>query len=312
MRTLFADRALRRAALIVLLIAAPTALVLGPDSFLLMLARAFMRQWAVVFVVLGAFFALRRWAWAAIVANAAAVLIAVQVPWPLSAVAEGPTGVHLLRVGQFNVLQPNDSKEAIIAAARTSGADVLSFQEVDDAWAVALDAALTPEFPYRRIIPRRDCYGIALFSRLPVDTMEVIDLLGAPAVRAVVLTAGGSVAVTAVHARSPLPYGAFVKRNDQLELLANRLDDPRMPQVVIGDLNAVGWDDALLRFRDRVGLHTMPAYEQATFPSMMGMALIPIDHVMGSSHLAINNATTTHLRGSDHRALIADISWNGP
>ena len=312
MRTLLADRALRHAALIALFVAVPTALVLGPDSFLLMLARAFMRQWVLVFVLLGAFFALRRWAWGAIVANAAAVLIAVQVPWPLSGVAKGPMGAHLLRVGQFNVLQPNDSKEAIIAAARTSGADVLSFQEVDDAWAVALDAALSPEFPYRRIIPRQDCYGIALYSRLPVDTMEVIDLLGAPAVRAVVRTAGGRVAVTAVHTRSPMPYGAFVKRNGQLEILANRLADQPLPQVVIGDLNAVGWDDALLRFRDRVGLKTIPAYEQATFPSMLGIALIPIDHVMGSFDLAINNTTTTHLRGSDHRALIADISRRGP
>lgn len=307
MRPVLEDRAFRRAVMIAVVVAVPTMLVLGPDSFLLMLARSFLRQWVLAFGVLAVFFAIRRRTLPAMLAGAATLLLAAQIPWPSTIVDGARTGDHLLRVGQFNVLQPNKSKLSIIEAARASDADVLSFQEVDAAWAAALEQALSQEFPYRCIVPRSDCYGIAFFSRSPLDTIEVIDLFGAPAVRATVRRQNGVVSVTAVHARSPFPYGAFVQRNEQLELLARVLRNSPFPQVVIGDLNAVSWDDALVGFRERAGLNAAPVYEQATFPSVLGMALIPIDHILGSSELTIGNVSTAHLRGSDHRALVADI-----
>ncbi|MBK7555809.1 MAG: endonuclease/exonuclease/phosphatase family protein [Flavobacteriales bacterium] len=310
MRHLVMDGHFRKATLITILIAVPTALALGPDSFLLMLARSFMRQWIIAFALLTALFALKRMMWMALLGLMAVFVLSVRAVDPMAAIAPQRAGQHLLRVGQFNVLQPNGKKEAMIGTARASGADVLSFQEVDDAWAKVLDTALSGDFPYRRIVPRSDCYGIALFSRLPFEALEVIDLLGAPAIQATVRCDGGQVVVTAVHARSPFPSSAFHKRNRQLEMLAERLAVMGKPQVLIGDLNTVTWDDAMLRFRGRAGLGAAPEFVQATFPNVLGMSLIPIDHILGSSQIAITNVSTAFLNGSDHRGLFADISFN--
>lgn len=310
MKRLVIDTDLRKALLVAVLIAIPTALALGPDSFLLMLARSFMRQWVIVFALLAALFALKRMIWAASLGLVAVFVLSSRSIDPAGSSEPQRVGAHLLRVGQFNVLQPNGKKAAIISTARSTGADVLSFQEVDNAWASVLDTALSHDFPYRRIVPRSDCYGIALFSRLPFETVEVIDLLGAPVIQATVRCGKEHVVVTAVHARSPMPYSAFLKRNRQLEILAARLAVLGKPHVLIGDLNTVTWDDAMLKFRQRSGLCTAPAFEQATFPNVFGMSLIPIDHVFGSSQIAITNVSTAHLNGSDHRGLVADIASN--
>ncbi|MFZ1687833.1 MAG: endonuclease/exonuclease/phosphatase family protein [Flavobacteriales bacterium] len=312
MRKLLMDRALLRTTVVVLLITVPTVLVLGPDSFLLMLARSFMRQWAVAYAVLALLFMFRRSVWPALITGVGTLLIAAQVPWPTSSTVDRTASKHLMRIGQFNVLQPNDNKAAVIEAARASGADVLSFQEVDADWAAALDRGLTSGFPYRCIVPRNDCYGIAFFSRLPVESIEVVDLLGAPAVQAGIRIGTDRMTVVAVHARSPFPYSAFVKRNKQFSILAERSDGLHGAQLIIGDLNAVSWDDALLDLRERAGLCVAPEYEQPTFPSILGSAMIPIDHVFGSSALTIGNVSTPALRGSDHRALLADIGLRMP
>ncbi|QQR86829.1 MAG: endonuclease/exonuclease/phosphatase family protein [Flavobacteriales bacterium] len=299
-----------RTLVVVGLAALPAVLVLGDEGFLLMLARSFMRQWALVVLVLVVLFAWRRQWFEAAAAMGATIVVALQVPW-LPAGPEVPaTAQQALRVAQFNVLQPNRSNIGVLDAVHASDADVLSFQEVDPAWATILTCALAEAYPFHRVVPRTDCYGIAVFSRLPIVHFEEVDLLGAPAIEARVKTPSGIVTLTSVHARSPLPHVAYLKRNAQLNRLASRILKASGPQVVVGDLNAVEWDHALVRFRQQTGLAGAPAYEPATFPSVFGLALIPIDHIYSTKQLRVGATTTKHLPGSDHKALVADLHWN--
>lgn len=298
-----------RMCMVIVLAALPAVLVLGDDGFLLMLARSFMRQWAMFVLVLAVFFAWRRQWCEVATAMGGALVIALQLPWL-------PTQVELLgsepvafRVAQFNVLQPNKSNAGVLKAVLAADADILSFQEVDPAWAAFLRRALVDTYPYHHVVPRTDRYGIAVFSRFPVSRFEELDLFGAPAIEAHVETALGDVTVTSVHARSPLPHAAFLKRNAQLNRPASRILGAHGPQVVVGDLNAVDWDHALVRFRQRAGLAGAPAYEPATFPSVFGLALIPIDHIYSTKQLCVGATTTKRLPGSDHKALIADLHW---
>jgi endonuclease/exonuclease/phosphatase (EEP) superfamily protein YafD len=233
--------------------------------------------------------------------------MAAQATWPAATTVEAHTQGSL-RIGQFNVLQPNGKKEAVLATVRASGAEVLSFQEVDHAWAAVLDTALSRDLPYRVIVPRTDCYGIALFSKFPLEGAEVMDVHGAPVVHAVVRKNGFAIAVTSVHARSPLPYSAFVERNRQFRSLAYRLSRVRLPQVVVGDMNAVAWDEALVQFSIDAGGLRIHDNEPATFPNIIGVPLIPIDHVLVSPELEVVAQRTMELSGSDHYALIADIA----
>lgn len=299
-----------RMCMVIGLAALPAVLVLGDDGFLLMLARSFMRQWAMFVLVLAVFFAWRRQWCEVATAMGAALVIALQLPWlPTQLELHGSEPIAF-RVAQFNVLQPNRSSTGVLDAVRASDADVLSFQEVDPTWATFLTRALAEAYPFHRVVPSTDCYGIAVFSRLPVARFEEVDLLGAPAIEARVQTSSGIVTVTSVHARSPLPHSAYLKRNAQLNRLAARIRNAHGPQVVVGDLNAVEWDHALVRFRQRARLAGAPTYEPATFPSVFGLALIPIDHIYSTKQLCVGATTTKRLPGSDHKALVADLHWN--
>lgn len=299
-----------RSAVIIGLVALPVVLVLGGEGFLLMLARSFMRQWALAVLALVVLFVWRRqWSEAA-AALGATIVVALQVPWLPAEPMVHAMARPALRVAQFNVLQPNKSSTGVLDAVRASDADVLSFQEVDPVWAAVLTRALAETYPFHRVVPRTDCYGIAVFSRLPVERFEELDLLGAPAIEAQVQTPSGIVTLTSVHARSPLPHAAYLKRNAQMDRLAARMLNVGGPQVVVGDLNAVEWDHALVRFRQRTGLAGAPAYEPATFPSVFGLALIPIDHIYSTKQLCVGATTAKRLPGSDHKALVADLHWN--
>lgn len=282
--------------------------VFSPSTWIGMMVRSFLPQWTVVFAVAGVWLARRRDplpAWSLI---GGALLMASQLSGS-SARVHAPID---LRVAQFNVLQTNRSHADVIASIHASDADLVSVQEVDAAWAVALCKGLADRYPVRIIEPRSNCYGIALFSRVPLKDAHVLMLAASPAIEATVGTARGDVRIFAVHASSPGSPGHFRARNRQYELLAEHIVRMReMPTVVIGDLNAAPWDRDLLHFRACTGLRSNASLGAPTFPAVAHLALIPIDHVLTSARARVVHERTVHVPGSDHRGLVADIAVGG-
>lgn len=281
-------------------------LAFAPDHFLPMLARAFLLQWSLFFaVLLVSGIALRRW-WLA--GSAALAVLLVMMP---STIKREPSpqgnGAPALRVAQLNVLQPNTAHSDVLKTAKATHADVISVQEVDARWARALEEGLSDAYPYHRIVPGTNCYGIALFSKRPFTRCDVLDLAGRPAIDAEVRTDKGPVRILAVHASSPGSYGEFRDRNRQLEQLAALVQASDVPPVVIGDLNTVSWDTALRRFCSRTGSHEGTDAPLATWPAVGGLALIPLDHVLVPPAWSITDTHTFPIPGSDHRGLVADL-----
>jgi endonuclease/exonuclease/phosphatase (EEP) superfamily protein YafD len=163
-------------------------------------------------------------------------------------------------------------------------------------------------YPYHRLMAGTNCYGIALFSKLPFEQAQVLDLLERPMVEAVVRTVHGPVRVLCVHATSPGSYWHFRQRNAQLERLAGLINASTLPTVLVGDLNTVTWDHALGRLCRRAGLHEHPECTNATWPSLAGMALIPLDHVLVTAQLHVSSLDSFRIAGSDHRGLMAVIN----
>ncbi len=210
-------------------------------------------------------------------------------------------------MAQMNVFQPNDDHADVIAAALASDADVISFQEVSPAWSQALLEGLGERYPFHKLVPESNCYGIALFSRLPLLRTEVLPLARRSMICAEVATEAGPVRLFSVHATSPGSYAHFRERNDQLDRLADMVKASPMPVVVLGDLNAVSWDKALVRLCDRTGLREELGPEQATWPSFAGLALIPLDHILVTQQLAVRGSDLFQISGSDHRGVVATI-----
>lgn len=288
------------------ILVAACGLAFAPDPFLLMLARSFMIQWALLAVGVAVLaFLTRRW-WSAVSACCAALLLG----FPPHATVQARTvgeGAELLRVAQMNLYQPNTDHEAVLAAARATNADVISFQEVSPEWAVILDQGLVSEYPFRRMVPARNCYGIALFSKLPFADIRTVYVLGSPMLCAEVTTRSGPVRLLSVHATSPGSYTHFQRRNAQLDALAGIVNERPMPMVVFGDLNTVSWDRSLVRLCARTGLREHSDNLGATWPSFAGLALIPLDHILVTNELAVAKLASFTIAGSDHRGVTAHI-----
>jgi endonuclease/exonuclease/phosphatase (EEP) superfamily protein YafD len=288
------------------LLALGCALAFAPDPFLLMLARAFLWQWSLCALVIAVFaFFTRRW-WSGAAASLVALLLAFPPQRTVQPEVTG-TGAALVRVAQMNVFQPNDDHTEVLSAAIATNADVISFQEVSPTWAEVLLRGLSERYPYHRLVPGNNCYGIALFSRLPFLRVDVLPLQRRSMLSAEVATPAGPVRLLSVHATSPGSYGHFRERNAQLEELATVVNGSPMPLVLFGDLNTVSWDHALENLCSRTGLREHVHNTDATWPSFAGMALIPLDHILVTRELSVDALDIFGISGSDHRGITAVI-----
>ena len=290
-----------------LILTMATVLAFAPDAFLPMLARAFLLEWVLVFIMILVWASWRRRVWTGAASAMACAMVLLQLDAPIASALHERTDATL-RVAQMNLLQPNRRHAEVVRLALDSDADVISFQEVSEAWAEVLEQELGPAYPFHRIVPGDHCYGIALFSRLPLDRSDVLVLENTPVIVAVVRTSKGPVRVFSVHANSPGSWSDHQRRNAQLRQLATIVRSDDLPTVVVGDLNTVSWDRAMWRLCLNSGLRVGTASKAPTFPSLFGLALIPIDHLLVSPGTAVVAGHTFFIPGSDHRGLIVDVA----
>jgi len=289
-----------------LLLTIGVALAFSPDAYLPMLARAFLLQWSVLFVVLAALLLWRRLRWTALSSALGCVLILPQYHQPITT-HEVHTGHASLRIAHLNIFQMNKRHDDVLLSALDSNADVLSVQEVDDTWAEVLRDGLASTYPYSRVEANNNCYGIALFSKLPFKHVRTLQLDGVPFIEAGVHTADGPVRIITVHATSPISFDHFQRRNRLLKHLSAYIDAYEKPTVLVGDLNTVHWDRAYRSFRTRSGLLPVNSPGMRTWPSLGPITLIPLDHLMISPGLGASAVQRFTIPGSDHRGLVADI-----
>lgn len=278
----------------------------APDAYVPMLARAFIVPATIMALLFALVTALRKQWWVAQAALLGCAIMAVQIHAPHLRTSAGKTG-QAFRVFHMNVLQPNTAFGAAIAQALDSEADVISVQEVGPEWACALNDGLLHRYPFVYMEPRTNCYGIALFSKYPFQCVRTITVRGAPFIEAFLAVNDVPVRLLAVHATSPISYGHFRRRNEQLSRLSDHLAHSDTATIMVGDLNTVPWDQAFRRFCFRSGLRSTTPMLQRTWPSIGPLAVIPLDHVLVSHGVDPVALRTTSIAGSDHRALIADL-----
>ena len=281
---------------------------LVPDGFPLITIRAFLLPGAALLLMAGVLAAMRSHTWvvdgavlAALICSAPVFLVTLKLGHPVNA----PPG---LRVTQMNVHQVNTSFAGVVATARANSADLLSVQEVDARWNAALVEGLSDLYPYQLVRTGDDNYGLALFSRSPLEDAAVFDLSGLPALRATVRVNEKRVLVLAVHLRSPESPSDLKQRNSQWAALADLVNNASGPVAVVGDLNTVPWDDAARHFNANTSMTWGPCPLAATWPSIGGVALIPLDHLLVSPNLGILKPNTFLIPGSDHRGISASIA----
>jgi endonuclease/exonuclease/phosphatase (EEP) superfamily protein YafD len=216
-------------------------------------------------------------------------------------------GSDELVVVTANVEFTNPQPERLLAWLATQRADIVVLEEVTPPWAAAL--AQVRDYPYARILPREDPYGIALLSRWPLESVEPVDLAGdgIPSLEAVVRVHGQRLHVLGLHARWPVTPDLAKLRDRALEQVAARTRAQSLPTLAAGDLNLSPDSPAFARLIEQSGLRDVfegrgwhPTWMAGFWP-----LALRIDHQLVAPALCIEHAEVGPEFGSDHRPVIA-------
>lgn len=222
------------------------------------------------------------------------------------------TGGSSFRVVALNVRASNTRYADLLQAVKEFDPDVLLLLEVTDSWQ-RVATRLEPTYPFAHYYPRADNYGIALLSRHPVISVELIHVGGSdlPILHAGLEIDEARIDLIGVHLRWPFGKTRTDERNRQLRALGNLLANADVPTIVAGDFNTTPWSDSFRAMTGAAGGKRLSyGYGLSpTWPAFLPPFLIPIDHVVVTPDLQITAKFSGSSVGSDHLPLVADIRF---
>jgi len=211
-----------------------------------------------------------------------------------------------LRVVTANAWFANADHAALVAWLGRSDADIIALQEITPQWVIALEQ-LAPSYPYRRVIPRDDPYGMALLSRWPIDDAQPVVFSGdgMPSLVANVDVHGRKLRVIALHTRWPVTPGMQVARDRALQQAAALALTQPDATILLGDLNLTPYAPAFARLVSESGLRDAFAGEawRPTWQAGFWPLALPIDHVLVPRGSCVTEHEIGPYVGSDHRPL---------
>jgi len=216
-----------------------------------------------------------------------------------------------LRVAHFNVLRHNDHKKEMISQALFSEADFISFQEVNNDWKILFDKWLKPHYPYSKVVSRETCcFGIAVFSKYPLENIEVHYWEELPNISGDIQIKDSSIHFVTTHTNSPTTPWSYYKRNRHINKVAEYIQQFEGPILAMGDYNTVPWDKPLRDFRNNTKLMDSRKGYHATYPTKLGPAGVPIDYIFHSDEFNCLRFDTISRSSSDHLGIIGEYSFN--
>lgn len=238
---------------------------------------------------------------------------------PLPAEAQGAPSFRLVTA---NALHGNEHLDEFALALAGYEPDVLFVQEFDRRVAAALaDGGIAEELPHSR-----EAYapgwrtGIAVYSRYPLEALEVFYVTNRPVIRADITVEGRTLRLFSIHSVSPGGRWVVNPWNDGWQEYVEIFEAEPGPFVVAGDFNMTQHHRWYGELKD-IGLancHEERGRGRATtWPYGDGRMIyrlfppIRIDHVFASDGAVCTTIAEGDAIGSDHRPVIADVAIVG-
>ncbi len=255
---------------------------------------------------------LRQARYGVLLSVAVAVNASYVVPWYLG--ATGADASDAITLMNANVFARNDSYERLTGLIDAERPDVILLQEISPDWLAALQS-IQGDYPFSYAEPRLDAFGIAIFSRLPFESVHHVDSppLGYPTLVATLIVNGQAVTLVNTHAMAPLTPSGFEARNEQLRSVARIAKAVHGALILAGDFNTSMWSPAYRELEKTTGLSSVRRGRGVlpTWPTFMPFAMIPIDHILVSDEIRVVETRRGAHFGSDHLPLIVSFAVGG-
>lgn len=214
-----------------------------------------------------------------------------------------------------NVRTSNREHQLFLSTITSKESDLIIVEEVNKRWVDVL-RKLDTTHPYQKLIPNSDNFGIAIYSRHPLQDVEIVDFAneGIPSISASIALNNRKFRIIAVHPGPPVTNFAANRQRKFFENLAQEVTSKAGPVVVVGDLNSSMWspryqklirDTALINARQGKGIFPTWSPDWRIAPALS----IPIDHILVSAEFDVENFETLPATGSDHLPIFAEINF---
>ena len=253
----------------------------------------------------------RRW-----LPTAALLVIAALNAWPvlpylprLAPDATAPPTAAHLKVLTVNVSFRQFSARRFREIVAEAQPDVLLVVEFTP-HAEEVLAEFDKVFPQQLKAPAEGPYGIALWSRFPLQSAYTFPLGPVQGIQARVETPAGAFTLIGAHLVSPTLPRRAEQRNAGLAMLAERRATIAGPVIVAGDFNVTPYSPyysdwlATTRLTDSRYGRTL----SASWPAVLPILGIPIDHVAVSDDFVILAHRRLPAFGSDHWGIMAELA----
>lgn len=214
-----------------------------------------------------------------------------------------------LRIMSVNVLTENERYDRFVEMVKREDPDIIAVLEVNQVWGSEL-AELVDDYPYQKILPREDNFGIGILSKFPFSDFKLIDGLesGPPIIHCKLLVnEEAPYEIIAVHPIPPLSLKYFKQRNRQLISAAKLFEQPKR-RIMLGDFNMTPWSPAfqeILAAGELKDSSKNKSFFSTWYPAGQSWVGLKLDHILVSSDLNDGEFRVSKDFGSDHRAVMA-------
>lgn len=244
-------------------------------------------------------------------------IIPYTVLWPSEVKSPKDPNPHCkISILTANVLTPNRQANTLLKLVKLYQPDVLVTLESDGWWQRQLDT-LQADMLYSIKCPLDNLYGMHVYSRLPLEDTEISYLVedDIPSMHAQIkLRSGDAIRMHFLHPAPPSPTEnpESAERDAELVIVARSVVGSDQPVILTGDLNDVAWSATTRLFRKISGLLD-PRVGRGmfnTFHAKYPFLRWPLDHLFHSHHFTVNSIKRLPYFGSDHFALLTELSYN--
>ncbi len=146
-----------------------------------------------------------------------------------------------LKIISINIFSQNNEYQYLKEYINEEPADVIVLQELTPDWQKNVEF-IREKYPYYKEEPRTNNFGIAVYSKIPFDTVitkNYIDEMH-PSLIGELKVNGKPVSILMTHPVPPLPnQERFERRNKQYQLMKDEIDEMTNQNIIlIGDLNS--------------------------------------------------------------------------
>lgn len=189
--------------------------------------------------------------------------------------------------------------------------DIIALIEYPPAWE-ALAKNLQAKYPWQQTQPENTPWGMALFSRLPLQELNTqLSPQGYPTITAKLHKPGfRHIQIQVLHAPPPVSSKLFLQRSNYLNWIS-QLSNQQGSKLLIGDLNLTPWSPIFKDWKNANQLSDSRSMSGIanTWPQSLGYLGIPLDYILTGGDLWTTDLKRLHIPDSDHAGLLATVAY---